>query len=313
MSDLPIQNDTTSDTPIGQGAAEPVEEAQLGEQHQLVVDPPATQEAIVIDEHEGGAAQEEEAQEGDKHADAAAATSEDEVEDGLEGEADIEDDPTHDQLSSGDLNGAPQISVSLEAEGQSSDKPNSDAGADIAPTGGDLHDDGAEDSAMEDGQSPANPTATLRSVTPGSRTSTPPLSSSAPAAKKFSSVNINKKFLSKTVSPAPGPGSAGAKLSSLGGSSFAPQTLHRTLTWQVVQQHHLFPSPQPPRNSSHPNSPPCPPPNLDLPLCHLPEDLPPAAHRGRSPHYRCQTQSRGRELCISRRRRRDELCPTWDP
>jgi hypothetical protein len=51
-----------------------------------------------------------------------------------------------------------------------------------------------------------------RPLTPSSRTSTPPLNSSSSGAKKFSSVNVNKKFLSKTVTPAAGSPAGGAKL-----------------------------------------------------------------------------------------------------
>jgi hypothetical protein len=42
-----------------------------------------------------------------------------------------------------------------------------------------------------------------RIPTPSSRTSTPPLA--ATAKKKFSSVSVNKEFLSKATSPAPVP------------------------------------------------------------------------------------------------------------
>jgi hypothetical protein len=51
----------------------------------------------------------------------------------------------------------------------------------------------------------------IRPPSPSSRTSTPPLASGS-APKKFSSININKKFLSKTSSPAAGSPAAGAKL-----------------------------------------------------------------------------------------------------
>jgi hypothetical protein len=53
--------------------------------------------------------------------------------------------------------------------------------------------------------SPAVSLTALRPLSPSSRTSTPPLTatSTAPAAKKFSSINVNKKFLSKTGSPSP--------------------------------------------------------------------------------------------------------------
>lgn len=269
MSDLPTHNELIPDKTIGQGAAGPVEEAQTGEQEQLVIDPPVIKEAIGQQE---SVAEEEEAQEGDEAADAARATSEDEVEDGLEGEVDIEDDPTHDQLPSRDLNGAPQISVSLEAESEDSEKPASDAGADTVHSTADVLADGADDPAVEEGQSPAHPATTLRSVTPGSRTSTPPLSSSAPAAKKFSSVNINKKFLSKTVSPAPGPGVAGAKISSLGGRPAASPVPIATASTKLVSSKlttlpssKTGPSPIPPTGSSSANSSPWAKPALPLP------------------------------------------------
>lgn len=42
-----------------------------------------------------------------------------------------------------------------------------------------------------------------RTATPGSRTSTPPLGTSASAPKKFARVDVTKKFLSKTGTPAP--------------------------------------------------------------------------------------------------------------
>ncbi|KAK4685043.1 hypothetical protein P7C73_g5115, partial [Tremellales sp. Uapishka_1] len=58
------------------------------------------------------------------------------------------------------------------------------------------------------------PSSFVRAPTPSSRTSTPPL---APGTtKKFSSVNVNKKFLGKAASPAPGASSAAAKPGSLG-------------------------------------------------------------------------------------------------
>ena len=42
-----------------------------------------------------------------------------------------------------------------------------------------------------------------RTATPGSRTSTPPLGAAASAPKKFARVDVTKKFLSKTGTPAP--------------------------------------------------------------------------------------------------------------
>lgn len=64
---------------------------------------------------------------------------------------------------------------------------------------------------------PANPTPIVRAPTPSSRTSTPPLhatGSSASASKKFTSVSVTKKFLTKAASPAVGTPTATSKLSS---------------------------------------------------------------------------------------------------
>ncbi|WVQ81165.1 hypothetical protein IAT38_003287 [Cryptococcus sp. DSM 104549] len=55
----------------------------------------------------------------------------------------------------------------------------------------------------------------VREGSPASRTSTPPLGSGLPAKKKFSSVNVNKQFLSKAASPAPAAGAT--KTSALNG------------------------------------------------------------------------------------------------
>ncbi|WWC73253.1 uncharacterized protein I206_107219 [Kwoniella pini CBS 10737] len=59
----------------------------------------------------------------------------------------------------------------------------------------------------------------VRAATPSSRTSTPPLGSSALTKKKFSSVNVNQKFLSKAGSPAPTAGPT--KISSVNGRQTA--------------------------------------------------------------------------------------------
>lgn len=67
-------------------------------------------------------------------------------------------------------------------------------------------------------QSPAPSRALLRPPTPSSRTSTPPLTGGfAVPVKKFSSINVNKKFLNKTISPAPGAPPTVGKLGSLNG------------------------------------------------------------------------------------------------
>jgi hypothetical protein len=69
--------------------------------------------------------------------------------------------------------------------------------------------------------SPAISLAALRPLSPSSRTSTPPLTATttAPAAKKFSAMNVNKKFLSKTGSPSPAGTSAATKLNPLASES----------------------------------------------------------------------------------------------
>jgi hypothetical protein len=69
--------------------------------------------------------------------------------------------------------------------------------------------------------SPAISLAALRPLSPSSRTSTPPLTATttAPAAKKFSAMNVNKKFLSKTGSPSPAGASAATKLNPLASES----------------------------------------------------------------------------------------------
>lgn len=57
-----------------------------------------------------------------------------------------------------------------------------------------------------------------RAPTPTSRTSTPPLSSgSAAPIKKFSSVNVNRQFLKKTVGPTSGVPTSATKINSLTG------------------------------------------------------------------------------------------------
>lgn len=69
---------------------------------------------------------------------------------------------------------------------------------------------GSEVEGEDSSPSPAVASAIHRAPTPSSRTSTPPLASGS-APKKFSSVSVNKKFLSKAATPAGLP-SGGAKL-----------------------------------------------------------------------------------------------------
>lgn len=68
-----------------------------------------------------------------------------------------------------------------------------------------------EDKDGQDGGDETHPaTEIVRTDTPGSRTSTPP-PGTITAPKKFSAVNVTKKFLSKTAQPSPVP-SPGTKL-----------------------------------------------------------------------------------------------------
>ena len=119
-----------------------------------------------------------------------------------------------------------------------------------------LDSGGGETSVAASSSQPAStlPNVVIRSQSPSSRTSTPPLvaGTSAPAAKKFSSVNVNKKFLSKTASPAAGSPSISAKLNSLSCEfsicslspnlserSFLPYTdIQRLLPSALYQAHH---------------------------------------------------------------------------
>ena len=70
--------------------------------------------------------------------------------------------------------------------------------------------------------SPSHTHNSLRPISPSSRTSTPPLAGTlAPVAKKFSAINVNKKFLSKTgTSPSPSSTSPSTKLGSLSSQLF---------------------------------------------------------------------------------------------
>lgn len=68
--------------------------------------------------------------------------------------------------------------------------------------------------AADAAPSPSVTHTSLRPASPSSRTSTPPLTgTAAPVAKKFSAINVNKKFLSKTGStPSPSNASTNVKL-----------------------------------------------------------------------------------------------------
>lgn len=106
--------------------------------------------------------------------------------------------------------------------------------------------------------SPSKLIPPLRAATPSSRTSTPPLTNSAhTAAKKFSSINVNKKFLSKTGSPSPANAPGSAKLNILSGRPSASpvpiaptssRLLSTTLTTVTATKPST--SPQPPASAS---------------------------------------------------------------
>ncbi|OCF60288.1 hypothetical protein L486_02968 [Kwoniella mangroviensis CBS 10435] len=102
---------------------------------------------------------------------------------------------------------------------------------------------------------PSHPSPSVRAATPSSRTSTPPLGSTALAKKKFSSVNVNQKFLSKAGSPAPTAGPT--KISSLNGrpsaspvpiSSSSSRLLSTKLTTVPTSKSSV--SPNPPSSAS---------------------------------------------------------------
>ncbi|WVQ93362.1 hypothetical protein IAU59_000430 [Kwoniella sp. CBS 9459] len=103
--------------------------------------------------------------------------------------------------------------------------------------------------------SPASPI--VRAATPSSRTSTPPLGAHALAKKKFSSVNVNQKFLSKAGSPAPTAGPT--KISSLNAASPVPiaSTSSRLLSTKLttVPSNKSSASPNLPGSSSASSSP----------------------------------------------------------
>ncbi|KAK8843450.1 hypothetical protein IAR55_007107 [Kwoniella newhampshirensis] len=96
----------------------------------------------------------------------------------------------------------------------------------------------------------------IRAVTPSSRTSTPPLGSGVPAKKKFSSVNVNQKFLSKAGSPAPVAGAV--KIASLNSASpvSIASSSSRLLSTKLTTVPSLKPStsPKPPGTTSSASS-----------------------------------------------------------
>jgi hypothetical protein len=94
------------------------------------------------------------------------------------------------------------------------DKESGDADAPEQSTGSE-----AVPSNVSADPSPAVSLTALRPLSPSSRTSTPPLTASSAPAKKFSAMNVNKKFLSKTSSPGPSAATGAAKVNPLASRS----------------------------------------------------------------------------------------------
>ena len=94
----------------------------------------------------------------------------------------------------------------------------------------DAHGESVEGGENEDGRdSPFLSAEAIRPGTPSSRTSTPPLtsgSSGGPALKKFSSVNVNRRFLSKASPSAPVPTGSPGTTGLNGMSQFSLCLLH---------------------------------------------------------------------------------------
>ncbi|WVF65716.1 hypothetical protein IAT40_000447 [Kwoniella sp. CBS 6097] len=111
----------------------------------------------------------------------------------------------------------------LIGDGQEVKISSEDTNAAPAPDASHDHDDEQPSHTTAAPSSDAQPSLAspiVRAATPSSRTSTPPLGANAQARKKFSSVNVNQKFLSKAASPAPAAGQQ--KISSLNASSPVP-------------------------------------------------------------------------------------------
>ena len=86
------------------------------------------------------------------------------------------------------------------------------------------------------------PTTVVRPPSPSSRTSTPPLTSgAAPAAKSFRSVNVNKRFLSKTSSPS-GTAPSVAKLGPGGRTATSPVPIGSTSSRLLSTKLNTIPS-----------------------------------------------------------------------
>ena len=218
MSDLPERHDqdNSANTKLeesggkGQAEAVPAEEVQAGREKQevQVSEPVVGQDTSVPEEKKAdvdaatesqttviGAGQKEDSLP-ETQAESTAEKANDERTEDVEGKVE-------EKVESGDAIAASEREVKI-SESEQAPKSNEPVSTSVSAD-----------------PSPAVSLAALRPLSPSSRTSTPPLTSTttAPAAKKFSAMNVNKKFLSKTGSPSPAGASAATKLNPLASKS----------------------------------------------------------------------------------------------
>jgi hypothetical protein len=215
MSDLPEQHDQEKSADIKSDESEgeeragtkPAEGAEVREEKQdvQVKEPVVEQDPSVTEEkkadedvatrpeiEETEASQKEEEEVKEKQAEATVEKAQDERAETVEG-----------KVEGGDTNASSEKEVK-QPESEQAQKSNEPVSTNVSAD-----------------PSPAISLAALRPLSPSSRTSTPPLTATttAPAAKKFSAMNVNKKFLSKTGSPSPAGASAATKLNPLASES----------------------------------------------------------------------------------------------
>lgn len=128
----------------------------------------------------------------------------------VDGSTDSSKDEVDEVGEPGEQSSASPIPPKIEADVKEDESEDSNGTAVIVPT-----DETDAPVSVIDSHLAAPSSSSARAPSPLSRTSTPPLGpGSAAGPKKFSSVNVNKKFLSKTGSPAP---TSGVKITSLNG------------------------------------------------------------------------------------------------